>query len=169
MLNNLVPVISQVNPKVLMVLAIIAVVLFILSLIKRAVKVGIYMLILAVLLGGGIPTVNKIKESYDINYDKATTVLTIKVAGKEQTLSMREILADKDYEIVLEKTHKNTKLGVTYKQKDGRVISIGKNNDAIEVPNFMAEVVKKFFDNNKVRYVYRENLDPLGAGAFGPQ
>ena len=40
-----------------MVLAVIAVILFIVSLIKRAVKVGIYMLILALLLGGGIPTV----------------------------------------------------------------------------------------------------------------
>ena len=55
MVDKLVPVLSQVNPTVLMVLAVIAVILFIVSFIKRAVKVGIYMLILALLLGGGIP------------------------------------------------------------------------------------------------------------------
>lgn len=169
MVDKLVPVLSQVNPTVLMVLAVIAVILFIVSLIKRAVKVGIYMLILALLLGGGIPTVNKIKESYDIKYDKVSTVLTIKIAGKENTLPMKEILADKNYDISMEKTAKSTKLSVTYKQKDGTVVSIGRNNDAIAIPNFMAEAVKKFFDNNKVKYSYRENTDPLGAGTFVPQ
>ena len=168
MFENLVPVISQVNPTVLMVLAGAAIILFVVSLIKKAVKVGIYMLILAIFFGGGIPAVNSIKESYDLSFDKPTQTLTIKVAGIEQTLPMKEILADKDYKMDLVKSNKSTQLSLTYKRADGTTVAIGKNNDAIAIPNYMAGTVMKFLDKNNIRYTYRENTDVLGGtGVFG--
>lgn len=167
MFENLVPVISQVNPTVLMVLAGAAIILFVVSLIKKAVKVGIYMLILAIFFGGGIPAVNSIKESYDLSFDKPTQTLVIKVAGKEQTLPMKEILADKDYNLELVKSSKDTQLSLTYKKADGTTVTIGKNKDAIAIPNYMAGTVRKFFDNNNIKYIYTENKDALGTGAFG--
>lgn len=162
MFENLVPVISQVNPTVLMVLAGVAIILFVVSLVKKAVKVGIFMLILAIFFGGGIPAVKSVKESYDLSFDKPTQTLTIKVAGKEQTLPMKEILADKDYKMDIVKSTKNTQLSLTYKRVDGTTITVGKNNDTIVIPNYMAGAVMKFLDKNKIRYTYRENTDALG-------
>ena len=160
MLQNLVPVISQINPTVLMVLSGIAIVLFIFSILKKAVRVGIGLLIFALVMGGGIPTVKLVQESYGIAYNRVDDIVELKVAGQRYVIPVKEMLGDKHYDIDIEKDSKATQLSISYQRKDGTSVLI-KGKDAIPVPNFMAGTVMKFFDKNDIKYTYTEKKESI--------
>lgn len=148
---NMIPTLLQLDPTVLKVLAVIMALLFIISLIKKAIKLGIFLLIVAMLFGCGVPALNNLRESYGMNYNQQTETVTVKVDGKEFSLPIKEIKASKDYSIKFEKGGSETKINLSYVRADGTGVSeLGAN--AITIPNFMLSTVEQFLSDKGLKY-----------------
>lgn len=151
MFKNLIPVLAQIDTRLLLVLGGLAVIICIISIIKRAVKAGILLLLVALILGGSVPVVNNIKENYGMSYDKRNEVLTVKVAGNQIILPFKDIKDAKSYSIRMEEGSTTTKLHLFYQCKDGSAVS-EQGSQAIEIPNFMMGVLKKYLDGQGLQY-----------------
>ena len=151
MLQSLVPKLAQLDPRLLIVLAVIAVIFFIVSLVKKAVKAGKDLLIVALLFGGGVPMVNKIRENYGISYNKQTDTLELKMSGKSFSLPIEEIKNAKNYSIKLDRGGTTTKVSLYYERSDGTAVS-ERGDNAISIPNFMVDTVLKYLDKNDLEY-----------------
>lgn len=152
----MIPMLTQLDPKVLIGIAVVSCVLFVISLIKKAFKVAVTLLIVSLLFGAGVPSLNQLKENYNIHYSQQTEELSIKVAGKNFVIPVKEMRESRDYSIVVTRGTKSTKIGMTYTTKDGRVLS-AVGSDALELPNFMLDYVLKYLDNNGLKYTEESN------------
>jgi len=146
--KEMIPALSQIDTRLLLILAGLAAVLVVISLVKKAIKVGIFLLIVAVIFASGVPAINKLKESYNVSYSKLTETLTLRVAGKDFSVSIKEIKEAKNYSIKLERGGTNTKISLFYQRKDGTAVS----ERGVEIPNFMMDVVTKYFDGSGLQY-----------------
>lgn len=152
MFSSLIPTLLQLDPRLLRVLAVIMGVLFLISLFKKVFKLGIVLLIAAVLFGVGAPALNRLRENYDMNYNKQTEVLTIKVSGKDFVLPIKDIKAAKEYLIKFEKGVSDTKVNLSYLKESGLGVS-ETGNEAVTIPNFMLTAVEKFLSTNDLKYI----------------
>lgn len=160
-MSNIIPILAQIDTRILIVLAVIAVVAFIVSIIKKAVKAGVVLLCAAVLFGAGVPAVQSIKENYGIKYDKVSETIYCKAAGSSFEISLKELKAAKKHSIVFEQGTTETKMNLYYERKDGTVVS-EKGSNAIRMPNFMAEMLRKALDSAGLKYKVEQHTGVLG-------
>jgi len=104
---------------------------FIISLVKKAIKLGILVLVIALLLTYGGSMVSKIQEKYNINVEGDT--ITAVVDGKEYTLDL-ELVS----EIVITDIGKG-KVKVAIKAADENKSKVAE----VEMYRFMSNAVKK--------------------------
>ena len=85
-MNSLISFASNIDTKYVYIAVAILGVAFIISLVKKAIKLGILVLVIALLLTYGGSMVSKIQEKYNINVEGDT--ITAVVDGKEYTLDL---------------------------------------------------------------------------------
>ncbi|GHU92658.1 hypothetical protein FACS1894208_00200 [Clostridia bacterium] len=160
---NLVPVLSQIDSRLLIAIAVIAAVAFIWSLAKKAIKAAVVLLVIALLAGVGVPTISNLRENYGINYNKATGEVTFKINGNPQTLNLEEIKSAKNVNIMLKKGMSDTSIDLSYVKKSGTAVSETGSN-AVKLPNYMADILAKYLDKAGITYRTIENTGALGSG-----
>jgi len=130
-MNSLISFASNIDTKYVYIAVAILGVAFIISLVKKAIKLGILVLIIALLLTYGGSMVSKIQEKYNINVEGDT--ITAVVDGKEYTLDL-ELVS----EIVITDIGKG-KVKVAIKAADENKSKVAE----VEMYRFMFNAVKK--------------------------
>ncbi len=130
-MNSLISFASNINTKYVYMAVAILGVAFIISLVKKAIKLGILVLVIALLLTYGGSMVSKIQEKYNINVEGDT--ITAVVDGKEYTLDL-ELVS----EIVITDIGKG-KVKVAIKAADENKSKVAE----VEMYRFMSNAVKK--------------------------
>lgn len=130
-MNTLISFASNIDTKYVYIAVAILGVAFIISLVKKAIKLGILVLVIALLLTYGGSMVSKIQEKYNINVEGDT--ITAVVDGKEYTLDL-ELVS----EIVITDIGKG-KVKVAIKAADENKSKVAE----VEMYRFMFNAVKK--------------------------
>lgn len=130
-MNSLISFASNMDTKYVYIAVAILGVAFIISLVKKAIKLGILVLVIALLLTYGGSMVSKIQEKYNINVEGDT--ITAVVDGKEYTLDL-ELVS----EIVITDIGKG-KVKVAIKAADENKSKVAE----VEMYRFMFNAVKK--------------------------
>jgi|LFRM01.1.fsa_nt_gb hypothetical protein len=130
-MNSLISFASNIDTKYVYIAVAILGVAFIISLVKKAIKLGILVLVIALLLTYGGSMVSKIQEKYNINVEGDT--ITAVVDGKEYTLDL-ELVS----EIVITDIGKG-KVKVAIKAADENKSKVAE----VEMYRFMFNAVKK--------------------------
>ena len=130
-MNSLISFASNIDTKYVYIAVAILGVEFIISLVKKAIKLGILVLVIALLLTYGGSMVSKIQEKYNINVEGDT--ITAVVDGKEYTLDL-ELVS----EIVITDIGKG-KVKVAIKAADENKSKVAE----VEMYRFMFNAVKK--------------------------
>lgn len=130
-MNSLIAFASNIDTKYVYIAVAILGVAFIISLVKKAIKLGILVLVIALLLTYGGSMVSKIQEKYNINVEGDT--ITAVVDGKEYTLDL-ELVS----EIVITDIGKG-KVKVAIKAADENKSKVAE----VEMYRFMFNAVKK--------------------------
>lgn len=130
-MNSLISFASNIDTKYVYIAVAILGVAFIISLVKKAIKLGILVLVIALLLTYGGSMVSKIQEKYNINV-KGDTITAV-VDGKEYTLDL-ELVS----EIVITDIGKG-KVKVAIKAADENKSKVAE----VEMYRFMFNAVKK--------------------------
>ncbi len=130
-MNSLISFASNIDTKYVYIAVAILGVAFIISLVKKAIKLGILVLVIALLLTYGGSMVSKIQEKYNINVEGDT--ITAVVDGKEYTLDL-ELVS----EIVVTDIGKG-KVKVAIKAADENKSKVAE----VEMYRFMFNAVKK--------------------------
>lgn len=130
-MNSLISFASNIDTKYVYIAVAILGVTFIISLVKKAIKLGILVLVIALLLTYGGSMVSKIQEKYNINVEGDT--ITAVVDGKEYTLDL-ELVS----EIVITDIGKG-KVKVAIKAADENKSKVAE----VEMYRFMFNAVKK--------------------------
>lgn len=140
-MNSLISFASNIDTKYVYIAVAILGVAFIISLVKKAIKLGILVLVIALLLTYGGSMVSKIQEKYNINVEGDT--ITAVVDGKEYTLDL-ELVS----EIVITDIGKG-KVKVAIKAADENKSKVAE----VEMYRFMFNAVKKQAEKLKVPIV----------------
>lgn len=130
-MNSFISFASNIDTKYVYIAVAILGVAFIISLVKKAIKLGILVLVIALLLTYGGSMVSKIQEKYNINVEGDT--ITAVVDGKEYTLDL-ELVS----EIVITDIGKG-KVKVAIKAADENKSKVAE----VEMYRFMFNAVKK--------------------------
>jgi len=130
-MNSLISFASNIDTKYVYIAVAILGVAFIISLVKKAFKLGILVLVIALLLTYGGSMVSKIQEKYNINVEGDTIIAV--VDGKEYTLDL-ELVS----EIVITDIGKG-KVKVAIKAADENKSKVAE----VEMYRFMSNAVKK--------------------------
>lgn len=140
-MNSLISFASNIDTKYVYIAVAILGVAFIISLVKKAIKLGILVLVIALLLTYGGSMVSKIQEKYNINVEGDT--ITAVVDGKEYTLDL-ELVS----EIVVTDIGKG-KVKVAIKAADENKSKVAE----VEMYRFMFNAVKKQVEKLEVPIV----------------
>ena len=163
-MSNFIPMLAQIDTRLLIVLAVICVVAFIASVVKKAIKAGILLFILAFVFGVGVPFVTNIQENYGVRYHKENEVIEVKVAGQVTSLNIKELKESQRYEITFIQGTSDTKLDLYYERKDGTAVS-ERGSNAIKIPNFMSKILQETLKSHGIKYkIEQHNTHVLGNG-----
>lgn len=134
MINMLEPILANVDTKVILIVAGILVISGILAIIKKVVKLGLVMLVVAILVSTLIPMAQSFQEKYSINVSNG--VIALKVDGKEYNIDKENCKS-----ITIENKGLSTYL-VSAEFNAGRL--------AITMPGFMVNKIKDFGEKHKI-------------------
>lgn len=118
---------AGIDPKIVIICAIVLVVLALIALIKKAFKVGIIVLLLAIILGGGGLSLDKIASQFGIEFDGSNVEL--RLGGQEYSIDVNEIAGVEVEDGV------NGKCSLTVNFEDG-------TSGSYEIPTYMKGVIK---------------------------
>ena len=138
-MEAIISLILEIDPKILTIAAIVLVVLFILSLIKKMIKLGIAALLIGAILFYAGPMVKDFQEKYDIHLDDGTIYMTVDGNTSEFSLTEWDSIAFEDVE-----------------GTNNCEIIINPNTDnekTFEIPNIMKIAIKGFANSNDIEVV----------------
>jgi hypothetical protein len=150
-LDNVMPEIMQIDRRVLIGIVVVAMILLVWSLVKRAVKTAAVFACLVVIAGVSVPVVARLQANNSVKYDKNENALVCKAGGEIMTFDLDEIKSSKNVSIVFEKNMTNTDIHLSYEKPDGLMVA-ETGSSAFRIPNYMAEVVKKYLDKVGLKY-----------------
>ena len=140
---------SQLDPNIVKVCVAVLIVAFILSLAKKAVKLAIVVLVIAVACGGLIPKVTEFQKNYGVHTSN-NGALIVTVDGKQFKFGDERGDSDrnqiKDIEMVKESNGDYTVI-INYADKHNE----NTGNYTFSVPYFMKEPIKEYID--KYNYI----------------
>lgn len=126
---------SQVDTKVLYIVAAIVGISLILALIKKAAGLAIVLAVLLIVTGVGIPKVNEFQEKFSISMEES--VLKLKINGEEMTVNTGNI----------------DKIKITAYGLSEHVVSFSNSyggQTKVSVPSYMTPIIQEIFENKDV-------------------
>ncbi len=139
---------SQLDPKVMVGIAIVLIILLILSLIKKMIKLAIFIAIATIIVGVATPYVSSFQEEYNIKLQGKAIVATID--GKEVEIS-KDNCSKIEIRHIYDYNTDGISTNTLYIYMDGSPITM-------EIPEILNGAIEKMSDSIGIEYEYKSDV-----------
>lgn len=138
-MDTIISKIFELDPQVLMIIGIVLIVLFILSLVKKLIKLAFITIVIAAIFMFGAPALGELQENYNIKVEDSMVYVTIEGNTKEFDLDTCESISITDIE------------GTG--NCDVAINPDSSSEVHFEVPNIMKFIIKGFANSNDIEII----------------